>query len=129
MTSPHPLGEPLELSSGLPHTNTSAMMGAPFSGKGRLKSLAFSFNFRVGYPAQPAKPVTCAPSTKLAGGSIHIANLSSVQAAISWCQAAIKCAGFTRAAVASNSKDWRVINSKAKSYISSRILGVFSTRA
>jgi hypothetical protein len=94
-TVEHASTKPLQLSSGLPHTNSSAMMAAPFTGSGRLKSVSFALRFTVGYPAQPPKNVTCASGTKLAGGSIHVANLSSVEAAISWCQDMPKCAGFT----------------------------------
>jgi hypothetical protein len=39
--------------------------------------------------------VTCAAGYKLGGGSLHIANLSSVQAAVLWCRTSARCAGFT----------------------------------
>jgi hypothetical protein len=84
----------LQLHSGVPHTNSSAMMAAPFASDGVLEAVSFSFRYTVGIPTQPAKNVSCAVGTQFAGGSIHVANFSSVEAAISWCKAAPKCAGF-----------------------------------
>ena len=45
--------------------------------------------------AESNAQVTCAAGTKLGGGSIHAANLTSVQAAVLWCRASSRCAGFT----------------------------------
>ena len=85
---------PVKLHSGAPHQNSSAMMAAPFASDGVLQSVSFSFRYTVGVPAQPPQNVSCLSGTTLAGGSIHVANLSSVQTAISWCRNAPKCAGF-----------------------------------
>jgi hypothetical protein len=86
---------PLKLHSGSPHTNSSAMMAAPFVGDSVLQSVSFSFRYTVGVPIDPTKyKVTCSSGTTLAGGSIHMANLTSVDAAIQWCRTAPKCAGF-----------------------------------
>ena len=94
LPDPQQSNGPLLLNSGAPHTNSSAMMAAPFVGSAVLEAVSFSFRYTVGVPAQPPKNVSCAAGTQLAGGSVHVANFSSVTDAISWCRADPKCAGF-----------------------------------
>ena len=96
-SSRHNVARALRLSSGLPRANSSAMMAAPFTGQGRLTAISLSFRYSVGYPSPAHSPnVTCAAGIQFAGGAIHVANLSSVAAAVSWCRDAMpKCAGFT----------------------------------
>ena len=53
--------------------------------------------------AESTAQVTCAARTKLGGGSIHVANLTSVHAAVLWCRASSRCAGFTARTPSCNS--------------------------